>query len=69
MGAVQGGAVKFDVVMDMFLVNVSGYNKLMLAAGKFQSQFVGLIRCNGSWLKGLNNQVGDYGTGADNFRQ
>ena len=55
--------------MDMFLVNVSGYNKLMLAAGKFQSQFVGLIRCNGSWLKGLNNQVGDYGTGTDNFRQ
>ena len=52
VGAVQGGAVKFDVVMDMFLVNVSGYNKLVFAADKFQSQLVaqlvGLLRCNGS---------------------
>ena len=48
MGAVQGSAVKFDVIMDMFLVDVSGYDKLMFAAGKFQSQLVaqlvGLLR-------------------------
>lgn len=50
--------------MDMFLVDVSGYDKLMFAAGKFQSQLlaqlVGLLRCNGSWFKGLDNQVGNH---------
>ncbi len=32
VGAVQGDAVKFDVIMDMFLVDVGSYDKLMLAA-------------------------------------
>lgn len=50
--------------MDMFLVDVGSYNKLMLATGKFQgqlvAQLVGILWRYGSRFKRLDNQVGNH---------
>lgn len=40
MSAVQGGAVKFDVTMNVVPVCMGGHDKLMLAAGKLQSKLI-----------------------------
>ena len=64
MGAIQSGAVKFDMVMDMLLVHMGRHNELMFSAGKLQRQFIsqliGIFRCDSSRLKGLDNQIRNH---------
>ena len=40
MSAVQRGAVKFDVTMDVVPVCMGGHDELMLTAGKLQSKLI-----------------------------
>lgn len=64
VGAVQSGAVKFDVIMDMLLIHMGCHNKLMFPTGKlhrqFISQLIGILRRDGSRLKGLDNQIRNH---------
>lgn len=59
MGTVQGGAVKFDVTVDVFLIHMGGNKEFVLPAGKLQSklivQFVRVLRRDFPRLKGLDN--------------
>ena len=63
VGAVQSGTVKLDVTMNMVLIYMSSYNELVLAAGKFQGKLIPqpvcFLRCNFSWPKRLNQQIGN----------
>ena len=60
---VEIGAVKFYVRMNMGLVHMGGYDKLVLAPGKLHCQFiadpVGFFRADLSRLEGLNHTVHD----------
>lgn len=63
-GAVQGGAVDFDVVVDVPLVDVGSDDELMLPAGERQgnlaAQLVGLFGGDFAGEKGLDDAVGDH---------
>ena len=64
VGTVQGGAVKFDVTVDVFLIHMGSDKELVLPAGKLQSKLISQLICvlrrNFPRLKGLDNQVGDH---------
>ena len=64
VGAVQSSAVKFDVIMDMLLIHMGRHNELMFSSGKihrqFISQLIGVLRRDGSRLKGLDNQIRNH---------
>ena len=50
--------------MDMLLIHMGCHNKLMFPTGKLQSQFIskliGVLRRDGSRLKGLDNQIRNH---------
>ena len=60
---VEIGAVKFYVRVNMGLVHMGGYDKLVLAPGKLHCQLiadpVGFLRADLSRLEGLNHTVHD----------
>ena len=64
MGTVQSGTVKFDVAVDMLFIYMGCHYELMFSAGKFQrhliAQLVSVLRCNGSWFKGLYQQIRNH---------
>ena len=64
VGAVQGGAVKLDMIMNVVFVNVGSHNELVFAVGKLHgyliAQLVGVLRRDGSRLKGLYQQIGNH---------
>ena len=64
VGTVQGGAVKFDVTVDVFLIHMGSDKELVLPAGKLQSKLIPQLVCV-LWrdfprLKGLDNQIRNY---------
>ena len=61
--AVQIHAVKFNMRVDIGLIHIGTYHKLVLSAGKLHSQLianpVGFLRADLTRLEGLDNPVHD----------
>ena len=64
MGAVEGGGIEHDVIMDVGLVDMRRHNKLVPSAGELHSKFVtdpiGLLRRDLSWIESLTHMISDY---------